>query len=92
VGEDVSLFISKLTDMEKRLYQQAAITAATHQSWKLYGNCRWIPHKQKQQERSTNNKATSTATQTRTVTPPIVSTFASEDASRRNDKRARTGN
>jgi hypothetical protein len=38
VGDDVTAFIHKLTDMEKRLYYSASIAATNHQVWKLRGN------------------------------------------------------
>lgn len=38
VGDDVTAFIQKLTDMEKRLYYSASIAATNHQIWKLHGN------------------------------------------------------
>ena len=40
VGDDVTAFLQKLTDLEKRLYYAAAIAATNHQVWKLHGNHR----------------------------------------------------
>jgi hypothetical protein len=79
VGDDITAFISKLTDMEKRLYQQAASTAASHQTWKLYRDRRWIPRQHAVTKRSNRSKSA------RTVSPFDDDRQISE----RSDKRAR---
>lgn len=62
VGDDVTAYVAKLTDMEQRLYRQAAVAAANHHTWKLYANQRWLPTAAAAQ--------TTAAASVRTVSPP----------------------
>ena len=39
-GDDVSLYTSRLTELEKRLFDQAAFAIASQQRWRLLGNRR----------------------------------------------------
>jgi hypothetical protein len=85
VGDDVTAFISKLTDMEKRLYHQASIAATNHYIWKLYGNNRRLIHKQHPVSMKQSIKRKSNVP--RTVTP---TTDNNHVGLHRNEKRSKT--
>jgi hypothetical protein len=40
VGDDVTMYTCKLTDIERRLFRAGAIASNNHQCWKLHGNRR----------------------------------------------------
>lgn len=42
VGDDVTSYTSKLTEMERRLYRAGAMSSLHHQLWKIYNNRRLI--------------------------------------------------
>jgi hypothetical protein len=86
VGDDVTAFITKLTDMEKRLYHQASIAATNHHIWKLCGNNRRLIHKQ--QPASIKHQSSQKKSNVlRTVTP---TTDSGHVDGRRYEKRAKT--
>lgn len=42
VGDDVTSYTSKLSEMERRLFQRGALASANHMKWKLNGNRRLV--------------------------------------------------
>jgi hypothetical protein len=83
VGDDVSSFTSKLTEMECRLFERGALAAKAFWYWKMYGNRRLpAPH--------ANNNITEdvASADTRAVTPDQDNT-AKEQADRHHNKRRR---
>jgi len=43
VGDDVTAYTNRLTEMERRLFHSGATAAAGHDCWKLYGTRRVLP-------------------------------------------------
>eukprot|EP00980_Cylindrotheca_fusiformis_P017944 scaffold5703_cov132-Cylindrotheca_fusiformis.AAC.3 len=63
--DDVSHYLSKLTEMEQRLFQRGAMAVAAKEQWTLFGNRRLWMHK-----RNISKTTTPTATEgSRPVTP-----------------------
>lgn len=83
-GDDVSLYTGRLTELEKRLFDQAAVAIASQQRWKLLGNRRTAAGKVTATRSSTPSAAASGVDgAARAVTPGI------EDQHK--DKRRRLG-
>ena len=69
-GDDVSLYTGRLTELEKRLFDQAAVAIASQQRWKLLGNRRTAAGKVTTTRSNTPNAAASgVGGAARTVTP-----------------------
>lgn len=61
VGEDVSSYTDKLTEMERRLFQRGAMAASNHSRWKLNGNRRLVIAHSASDRGSTSADASNTA-------------------------------
>ena len=48
VGDDVTAYTTKLTEMERRLFQSAAVAASNHAAWKVFGHGQLIPRVSKE--------------------------------------------
>lgn len=98
VGDDVTAFIQKLTDMEKRLYYSASIAATNHQIWKLHGNNHHRnrrggitkkPSLLPQQNSSSTSSNPKKGNSLRTVTPTSDESHRGEERQRK-EKRMKT--
>lgn len=64
VGDDVTMYTDKLSQMERRLFSSGAMSAANHFSWKTQGNRRLV-----QKAPKPRNTAAENAQKARAVSP-----------------------
>lgn len=80
--DDVSHYLSRLTEMEQRLFYRGALAVSAHEEWMMFGNRQWLSNKAK----SISTPGPSVTA--RAVTPPGVESKEFDDEDHR-DKRRR---
>jgi len=61
VGDDVTAYTSKLSEMERRLFLCGAIASASHTQWKMGGNSRRLVFQNKQSNQNAASKKTASS-------------------------------
>lgn len=88
--DDVSYYLSRLTEMEQRLFRKGAEAVSAHEDWMMFGNRQWLLCNQPKSTMTPGPTETvSSSSSSRAVTPlGGERTDSAEDGNRR-DKRQR---
>jgi hypothetical protein len=82
--DDVSHYLSRLTEMEQRLFHRGSSAVAAHEEWMMFGNRQWFAPPPK----ATATPGPSANNSARAVTPGVESSNDKHDEDHR-DKRRR---
>jgi hypothetical protein len=86
--DDVSFYLSRLTEMEQRLFRQGAAAVSAHEDWMMFGNRQWLSSKPAKTA-MTPGPTTTTSSASRAVTPLAGETTESTEDGNHRDKRQR---